>query len=95
MNESTEIIEMFQQCSIVSSLYNCNIHYIIDNGNKLWFRAVDVAMVLNYQNTRKAIIDHVDDEDKLTYEEVNMRRKNQLLQNQTRTKASQPHTIYI
>ena len=95
MSENADIIEMFQQCSIVSSIYNCDIHYIIDIDNKFWFRAVDIATVFNYQNTRKAIIDHVDDEDKLTYEEVNMRRNISLPQNQTLTKASQPHTIYI
>jgi prophage antirepressor-like protein len=29
-----------------------------------WFRAKEVATILAYTNTKKAIIDHVDDEDK-------------------------------
>ena len=94
MNESTDIIEMFQQCSIVSSIYKCNIHYIIDNDNKLWFRAVDVATVLNYQNTRKAIIDHVDDDDKTTYEEVHRHRNVSLRSNQAPENASHPNPIF-
>ena len=32
----------------------------------IWFVAVDVATILGYSNTRKAISDHVDDEDKNT-----------------------------
>ena len=32
----------------------------------LWFKAVDVAKVLAYSNSRRAIKDHVDDEDKRT-----------------------------
>ena len=32
--------------------------------NETWFRANDVATLLGYTNTGKALIDHVDDEDK-------------------------------
>lgn len=34
-------------------------------GNEPWFVGRDVAVALGYENTRKAIADHVDDEDKL------------------------------
>ena len=32
-----------------------------------WFKGIDVAKALAYSNTKKAIIDHVDDEDKLKF----------------------------
>ena len=35
-----------------------------------WFRAKDVATVLEYTNTNKAIIDHVDTADKYKLEEL-------------------------
>lgn len=33
--------------------------------NEPWFVGKDVASVLGYANTRKALADHIDDEDKL------------------------------
>ena len=35
-----------------------------------WFKGFDIATVLGYTNSRKAIIDHVDDDDKMKFEEV-------------------------
>ena len=37
-----------------------------DDDNNIWFRGKDVALALKYKNTRKAISDNVDEEDKLT-----------------------------
>ena len=42
---------------------NHTIAYAIVDGNP-WFKAKEVAAVLGYTNTMKAIIDHVDAEDK-------------------------------
>ncbi|MFM7977972.1 MAG: Bro-N domain-containing protein, partial [Candidatus Fonsibacter sp.] len=42
---------------------NNTIAYTIVDGNP-WFKAKEVASVLGYTNTTKAIIDHVDAEDK-------------------------------
>ena len=36
----------------------------LDDGNDIWFRGKEIAEILGYKNTRKAIIDHVDDFDK-------------------------------
>ena len=33
-------------------------------GEEIWFVGKDVAEILGYTNSRKALIDHVDDEDK-------------------------------
>ena len=35
-----------------------------------WFKGKDVADILGYTNSRKAIGDHVEDEDKIKFEEV-------------------------
>ena len=42
---------------------NKAIACIVVNGNP-WFKAKDVATILAYTNTKKAIVDHVDDADK-------------------------------
>lgn len=39
---------------------------VVEQGGEPWFVAKDVAEILGYSNTPKAIRDHVDDEDKLT-----------------------------
>lgn len=39
---------------------------VVERDNKPWFVGKDVANILGYSNTRKAIIDHVDEEDKNT-----------------------------
>ena len=36
----------------------------IDDKQNVWFRGKDIAQILDYSNTRKAIWDHVDNEDK-------------------------------
>ena len=40
------------------------IRTIIDENNEPWFVGKDVAEILEYSNTPKAIRDHVDNEDK-------------------------------
>ena len=42
-----------------------SVRVYTDNDNNSWFVAKDVAEILCYSNTRKAISDHVDDEDKM------------------------------
>lgn len=37
---------------------------VVEVGNEPWFVGKDVAEILGYSNPRKALIDHVDDEDK-------------------------------
>ena len=39
---------------------------VITINNEPWFLSKDVANILKYSNTSKAIRDHVDEEDKLT-----------------------------
>ena len=37
---------------------------VINNSNDIWFRGKTVAKILGYKNTKDAIINHVDSEDK-------------------------------
>ena len=36
----------------------------LDDENEIWFRGKEIAEILGYKNTKKAIIDHVDSDDK-------------------------------
>ena len=40
------------------------INCYINKKNEIWFRGKEIAKIVAYKNTRKAIIDHVDDDDK-------------------------------
>ena len=43
---------------------------IIKKDDNIWFRAKTVASILNYKNTCKAILNHVDSEDKITLKDL-------------------------
>ena len=45
---------------------------VINKYDDIWFRAKTVALILKYSNHRKAIIDHVDPEDKSRLKEINI-----------------------
>ena len=40
------------------------INCYVDKKNEIWFRGKEIALILKYKNTRKAIIDHVHEDDK-------------------------------
>ena len=42
-----------------------DINCYVDNEKEIWFRGKEIAEILGYKNTRKAIIDHVDNDDKI------------------------------
>ena len=92
--ESTEAMEsnisqMIQLNEINSSTFNCDIRFLKTDDSVIWLKGVDVANCLGYSNTKDAILRHVDEEDKLTFEEANNGRENRPLKNE------HPHTIYI
>ena len=80
---------MVEASTIISDTYNCNIRYIVDDKQELWLKGADVAGVLGYCNTREAIRTHVDDEDKIKYEDARRGRENRPRDDE------QPHTVYI
>ena len=58
---------------------------VIKKNDNIWFQAKTVGDILKYTNTRKAITDHVDCEDKITYGQLKFESNNSL----------PPHAIYI
>ena len=71
-------------------IYEGNELAIIKKDDDIWFRAKIVANILKYSNQRKAIIDHVDSEDKLTLNEIKFRSNESLPLNW-----NTQNTIYI
>jgi prophage antirepressor-like protein len=49
---------------IVSQSGEFKLGYVIDDNNTEWFKAIDVARMLNYENTQQSIRLHVDVEDR-------------------------------
>ena len=47
-----------------------SIDTYIDDKQNIWFKGIDVARVLKYVDTDKAIRIHIDEEDKKTYPAV-------------------------
>ena len=52
-----------------NTILNCNIKCVL-SGSDVWFRGKDIANALGYENTTKAIRDHVEEEDKSKLEEL-------------------------
>jgi anti-repressor protein len=50
---------------------NTEISVIIDNDDNVWFSSTDVANALDYKDTKRAIKDHVDNDDKIKLEDIN------------------------
>lgn len=43
---------------------------VVHVGDEIWFKGKDVAKILEYENTKKTIINHVDQDDKITVEKL-------------------------
>ena len=43
---------------------NCELSYIVDASDTIWFRGKSVAEILGYKKSRNAIFEHVDSDDK-------------------------------
>ena len=59
-------------------IYEGNKLAIIKKDDDIWFRAKTVANILKYSNQRKAIIDHVDSEDKCSLNKLKSRGNDSL-----------------
>ena len=68
--------------------YENNELSIIKKGDDVWFKGKTVAEILEYKNTREAIIDHVDSEDKMTLKNITYRSSKTLPQKNN-------HMVYI
>ena len=53
-----------QKTNYKNNELNVEINCYINEKNEIWFRGKEIASILKYKNTRKAIIDHVHKDDK-------------------------------
>ena len=53
-----------QKTNYKNNELNVEINCYVDKKNEIWFRGKEIASILEYKNTRKAIIDHVHKDDK-------------------------------
>lgn len=54
---------------------NTEIRIIIDNDEKLWINAKDLAEALEYQNTKDAILTHTKEKDRIRLIDINIKNK--------------------
>ena len=47
-----------------------SFYYFKGDNDSIWFKGKDIASILGYQNSRKAVSDHVDDDDKLSFKDL-------------------------
>lgn len=94
MNEKIESpIKKKKKINNKNMIYNNkNMFVIIDNDNKIWFKATDVANILEYKRSTNAIKYHIDEEDKCVFRDLQPSIDNSLL---TKKQKSRPGTIYI
>ena len=53
-----------QKTNYKNDALKVEINCYIDKKNEIWFRGKEIALILEYKNTCKAIIDHVHKDDK-------------------------------
>ena len=97
------MIKLFKNERFTISVYT-------DKNQIQWFKGKNVAKYLGYKITKKAIYDHVDDEDKIKFSDLEKTQvrvkqtdlkikggKTPTLQKQggSKTEPPQPHTIFI
>lgn len=82
---SSTLIDIFNN---VLKYNNEEIIFIVDDKNVPWFSAINVANVLEYNNTRKTIIKNVVGQDRTSFDNLKKFIKNV-------PKNMQPHAIYI
>jgi len=52
------------------SFEGTNFFYFKDDNNEIWFKGRDVAKILGYKDTKDAIQQHIDKEDKIPYKDL-------------------------
>lgn len=78
--------------------FNINDYNYMVVDNEIWFKGKDIAAGMGYSDTKTAIIDHVDTEFKLPYENLRggeMPPQNNPLEVKGSNKSIKPNTIFI
>ena len=70
INENTSENNMMSIDNNKITFGNSHVKYLKDNNDNIWFKAKHVALILEYKNTKDAIINHIDEEDRITYDKL-------------------------
>ena len=70
INKDVEVTANVDSISKVFTYEECNVLVIRDEDGNYWYKAKDIATILEYANTNDAIIQHVDDEYKKSFSEM-------------------------
>lgn len=73
---------------------NQQIKCILQESNELYFRGKDVANVLEYKDTNKAITQHVNESDKITLKKI-IKNLGSILRTPVKLSENEKNTIYI
>jgi prophage antirepressor-like protein/predicted GIY-YIG superfamily endonuclease/DNA-directed RNA polymerase subunit RPC12/RpoP len=66
LNDETQLVIPDNQLSFEGT----NFFYFKDDNNEIWFKGRDVAKILGYKDTKDAIQQHIDKEDKIPYKDL-------------------------
>ena len=70
VEETTEIVDTKIDSNNNLFSFNGKGLKIVHVGDEIWFKGKDVAKILEYENTKKTINNHVDQDDKITVEKL-------------------------
>lgn len=57
---------------IINTMLNCEIQYVVDIANDIWFKGKDIATALAYSDTDQAIRVNVDSDDKVKFGDISL-----------------------
>ena len=73
LEEDNSLVDFFKN-EISNTEFNCKISFVIDINNTIWLKGIDSANALGYSNTRDAISRHVDEDDRIAFEDIKRRQ---------------------
>ena len=88
LEEENSLVD-FLNNEISNTEFNCKISFVIDINNTIWLKGIESANALGYSNTRDAISRHVDEDDRIAFEDIKRRQISR------RSSESERKAIYI
>jgi len=75
LNDETQLVIPNNETQLVIpdnqlSFEGTKFFYFKDDNNEIWFKGRDVAKILGYKDTKDAIQQHIDKEDKISYKDL-------------------------
>jgi prophage antirepressor-like protein len=87
ISNDTQIVKNDGFISKIFTYDECDVLVIKDNAEDYWYKAKDIATVLEYANTKAAIINNVDKEYKKSFADIGVSRNDSL--------KIDPQTIFV